>query len=128
MGRFNGKDFEGLTTLEGLEQSLLRIYSGITTIIFGFGEMSSPLRREASLHDFDFSSSTMVLNNLNKVIINTETYNFHQVESFITYAVNYIGKEHLKKNVEVHIYGDPEKLHHNLKNLFDDLFKTLEFH
>ena len=80
------------------------------------------------LHNPDTSLLTTPMNNLNRVLIDTVSYDFHLVERFITYAVNYIGKAHLKKNVEVHIHGNPEKLHQNLRNLFGDLFKTVEFH
>ncbi len=66
--------------------------------------------------------------NLSKIILYIDSYDFHQVERFITYAINYIGKDHLKNNVEVHIHGDPDKLHPNINNLFVKLCKTIVFH
>jgi hypothetical protein len=75
----------------------------------------------------DVSNLTMSMSHLKKVKIYTETYSFHQVERFLTYAVNYIGQKHLKENVEVDIYGDPDKLHPNLRNNFEHLCKRVKF-
>lgn len=65
---------------------------------------------------------------LQEVIIDAATYDFHQVERFLTYAVNYIGQEYLKEQVEVHIYGDPEQLQPNLRNSLANLCKSVTVH
>ena len=68
------------------------------------------------------------MHNLKKILVQTETYDFLLIEKFLTYAVNHIGRKHLKKKTEVHIYGNPDKLHPNLYNLFSSLSKKVEFH
>jgi len=81
-----------------------------------------------TLHNPDVSRLTIAMNSLNRILIDTATYDFHFVERFITYAVNHVGRLHLKRNVEVHIYGDPGKLHGNLKSLFESLLREVVFY
>jgi hypothetical protein len=57
-----------------------------------------------------------------------ESYDFYLVERFLTYGIDYIGQDHLKKEVDVHIYGDPEKLQQNLRNNFTNLCKSITVH
>jgi hypothetical protein len=108
---------------EECAEALGNICHLVTTVAFG----NIPRKDLSALfYNPDVSELTSSLDNLNKIIIDTITYDFRKVERFITYAVNYIGKEYLKNNVEVHIYGDPEKLHQNLRNLFNSLCKKVE--
>lgn len=107
------------------KEALENLCSFITTVILGKSVVSVDDLRTV-FYNPDVSELTSSLCNLNKIIIDTVTYDFRKVERFITYAVNYIGKEHLKNNVEVHIYGDPKKLHQNLHNLFNSLCKKVE--
>jgi hypothetical protein len=76
----------------------------------------------------DVSELTLPISLLKRIEIYTETYDFYQIERFITYAVNYIGQKHLKEHIEVHIYGDPDKLHPNLRNTFKNLCKCVNVH
>jgi hypothetical protein len=106
---------------------LKKIYASIDTVLFGYAEFK-PLDLWTILLNPDATELTMSMSNLQRVVIHTETYNFHLVERFITYAVNYIGQKHLKEHVEVHIYGDPDRLHPNLRNSFENLCKHIEMH
>ncbi|ODS34707.1 MAG: heat repeat-containing PBS lyase [Candidatus Scalindua rubra] len=99
------------------------ICSLVTRIVFG--EISTD-DDETSLKNPDVSELTIPMKNISKVIVDAETYDFHQVERFITYAVNYIGEKRLRKKVEVVIHGNPEKLHPNLRNLFKNLFREVK--
>ncbi len=101
------------------------IYARFTKVAFG------RIKEDKDLTTFrnpDVIDLVFPLNNMSRIYIDTENYNYAQVERFITYAVNYVGKEHLKRTVEVHVHGDPEKLHLNLMNLFKHLCKRVEFH
>ena len=76
----------------------------------------------------DVLTLTIAMPVLKRINIHTKTYDFYQVERFITYAVNYVGQKHLKEHVEVHVYGDPDKLHPNLRNSLENLCKCVEVH
>lgn len=76
----------------------------------------------------DSSEQTLSLSHLKQIVVDSETYNFHLVERFLTYALDYIGQDHLEKEVDVHIYGDPEKLQQNLRNNFTNLCKSITVH
>jgi hypothetical protein len=104
---------------------LLAIYAAIEVVLFGTREYQE-FKRQTTLLNPEVSDFTIPISHLEKIVIHAETYDFHLVERFITYAVNYIGQEYLKEHVEVHIYGDPEKLHPNLRNSFKNLCKQVE--
>ena len=74
----------------------------------------------------DVTELTIPISKLKWIGIHAETYDFHLVERFITYAVNYIGQEHLKEHVGVDIHGDPDKLHPNLRNSLKNLCKSVK--
>lgn len=97
----------------------------VHTILFGH-KVSEEFDQCHTLWNPDVSNLIVPMLELRTVVIHTETYDFHQVECFLTYAVNYIGQKHLKKNVDVHIYGDQEKLHPNLRNNFTNLCKDVQ--
>ena len=103
-----------------------RVDVRIERIIFGTAPATAavPLK---TLKNPDLSSFALSLNNLKHVIIQTDTYDFRQVEYFLTYAVNYIGQKALKLRVEVHLYGDPQRLHPNLYNNFVTLCKRVVY-
>lgn len=77
----------------------------VHTVLFGH-TVSEEFDQRHTLWNPDVSNLIVPMLELRTVVIHTETYDFHQVERFLTYAVNYIGQKHLKKNVEAHIYGD----------------------
>lgn len=114
-------------SLDEIAETLEIIFSSIDTISFGDDQHKESNQRTI-LHDPDVSKLTIAMPNLERIIIYTETYNFHQVERFITYAVNYIGQKYLKENVEVHIYGNTDNFHPNLLNNFKNLCKFVEVH
>lgn len=99
----------------------------IETVLFGQKKLRW-FDENLMLLDPDVSELIIPISKLKWIEIYPETYNFHHVEHFITYAVNYIGQEYLKKRVEVHIYDDPDKLHPNLRNTFKNLCKCVEVH
>ncbi len=99
----------------------------IETILFG-ALSSNTCHPLTTLKNPDVSELAVPMNRVRHVFIDTETYDFYQVERFLTYAVNYIGQKHLKKHVNVHIYGDPDKLHPNLRNTLTNLCKRVYVH
>ena len=99
----------------------------ITRVIFGMVPSKTP-HSQITLYDPNVIALTIPLPHLEQVIIHTEHYDFHQVEQFLTYAVSYIGQKYLKRKVEVHLYGDPEKLHLNLRNNLANLCKRVHVH
>lgn len=107
--------------------SLKTICPSIERIVFGTGQLSA-FNLYTTLCNIDVSELTLPLSALKNINIFSETYDFWQVERFITYALDFIGQKHLKEQVEVHIYGDPEKLHPNLRNTFKNLCKRIEEH
>ena len=104
---------------------------GLIVLLFGkdtIKVLNQVLNQAATLPNLDLSEFTISMSRLERIEIYTETYDFHLVERFITYAVNYIGQGYLKNNVEVHIYGDQNKLHPNLRNSLENLCKCVEVH
>lgn len=81
-----------------------------------------------TLHNPDVLELTFPFVHLKQVCIHTDTYEFHQVERFLTYAVNYIGQEYLKTQVTVHLYGDTAQLHPNLRNSVTNLCRSVQIH
>jgi hypothetical protein len=63
--------------------------------------------------------------NLKVIAIKTASYNFHQIERFLTYAVNALNQKRLKNQVDVHLYGDPDQLHPNLYNNLTNLCRCV---
>lgn len=117
------KDETSLHLQEIAFEALVKFCS-VDTVIFGQGVLPQ-LPLITYLLNPDVIKLTTSLSRLRAVIVDTQTYNFHQVERFITYANNYIGTDYLKNNVEVQVCGDPEKLHQNLWNLFNNFFKVV---
>ncbi len=101
-----------------------RIEVFIETIIFG-SEHAPFHSAHLTLCNPDMAQFTLPLPHLQQVLIYTAHYDFHRVERFQTYALNYIGQKHLRKTVEVHLYGDPNALHSNLYNNFRGFFKDV---
>jgi hypothetical protein len=75
----------------------------------------------STLRNPDVSDLTVPYICLQHINIDTKTYNFHQVERFLTYAVNYLGQEYLKNHVEVQVYGDSQELHPNIRNILTNV-------
>jgi hypothetical protein len=81
-----------------------------------------------TLHNPDVVELTFPFVHLKQILIDPKTYDFHLVERFLTYAVNYIGQDYLKEHVAVVLYGDPEQLHPNLRNSFNNLCRQIQVH
>jgi len=99
----------------------------IETIIFG-STTSTAYSSRTAWYNPDSSELTLPLSHLKQIVVYPETYNFFLLERFLSYAVNYIGQKYLRKKVEVHIYGDPDKLQENLHNNFTNLYKDVVVH
>lgn len=109
---------------QGALVGLKKACSLVHVIVFG-NSSGSRFDPHHTICNPDVSHLTVPMRRLNSVIIETESYHFHQVEQFITYAVNFIGQRRLRKHVEVHLYGDLEKLHPNLHNSLTNLCKRV---
>jgi len=109
---------------EEAQRALKSLCDPVTTIVFGQSVPEDELR--TIFKDPEVSDLTMPLQSLNKIIIHMSAFDFRKIERFVTYALNHIGREHLKNNVEVYIHGDCKKLPPNLRNLFEGLFKNVK--
>lgn len=102
----------------------------VEQIVFGTSQMSDNALSEKrashyTLQNPDVSSLTTSFFHLKHLHIQTESYDLYQLEQFLTYAVNYIGEEYLKEYVEVHLYGNLERLDTNLRNSLTNLCKQV---
>lgn len=99
------------------------------TIVFGAGTRHEyEHAAQTCWRDPDTTHLMLPLNNLKQVVVYIDSYDFRLLERFFTYTVNYIGQKDLKKEVEVHIYGDPEQLPDNIRNNFTNLCKDVTYH
>lgn len=103
-------------------------WHSVEQILFGDGGDNAHYAPYTILQNPDVTTLTTPFVHLKQLIIYPTSYNFHQVERFLTYAVNYMKRSYLKNHVEVHVYGDPEKLHSNLRNSFATICKSIQFH
>jgi hypothetical protein len=102
--------------------------SDIDHILFGVPPFQVYYVPHTTIQNPEVSHREIPCNNLRHIIVYTATYEFHQVERFLTYVVNAIGQQRLKKQVDVHIYGEPEHLQRNLLNNFANLCKQVYVH
>jgi hypothetical protein len=102
-------------------------YHSVKRIIFGVFPLieNNPF---TTARNIDFSTVTFPFVHVTQILIDTTTYDFHQLEQFLTYAVNYMKPSYLKHHVEVYVYGDPKKLHPNLRNNLTNLCKRVQRH
>ena len=92
-----------------------------------FGDLNvKPTHRRITLKNPNVGHLTVPMPALQHIVIHIPTHAFHSVERFLTYAINHIGQDYLKKYVEVHIYGDSTQLHTNLRNTLKNLCKQLK--
>jgi hypothetical protein len=99
----------------------------VKIVLFGDLNVKSAHRR-ITLKNPNVGHLTVPMQALQHLVIHIPTHDFHCVERFLTYAINHIGQAHLKKHVEVHIYGDPTQLHTNLRNILKNLCKEMKEH
>ena len=112
----------------GIQRSAFEVlnknFPQIIEIIFG----ENPSNNSSNtIKNVDVSKLTIPMSSLTKIHIDADTYDFDMVERFITYSINYVGQKHLRKKVEVCIYGNPDKLHPNLLNSFKNLCRKVIF-
>ncbi len=103
-------------------RTLKVICASLHTVIFGQSAQHN-MSRQTMLQNPDVSTLMSPMTDIKHIIIYTGTYDFYQVERFLTYAVNHIGQTHLKNDVDVYLCGNPEKLHPNLYNNLTNLCK-----
>lgn len=65
---------------------------------------------------------------MNALFVDANTYDFRQIESFLTYAVMYLSQKYLGTHVTAHIYGASQKLHPNLRNNLTNLCRRVMVH
>lgn len=104
--------------------TLASLYALVDGVIFGAHQPSDQSQR-FTLHNPDVADLIFPMSQLERILIATDTYDFFLVERFMTYAANFIGRKHLKKQVEVHLHGNPDTLHRNLRNMFTNLCKSV---
>jgi hypothetical protein len=85
-------------------------------------------REDITVCNPNVNELSVPIQELEYIGLHTPTCDFHQIERFMTYAVNSIGQEYLKNHVIMHIYGNPDKRHPNLRNSFENLCKQVEVH
>lgn len=92
--------------------------------IFMFGRFQVSANH-VYLQNPDVSELTVPFGRLRQIVIHTETDDFHLVEQFLTYAINYLGQDYLKQYVDVHVYGEVENFHQNLWNSLTNLCRHI---
>jgi hypothetical protein len=120
-------DAEARTLLKTVSDILTFRCYAVERIVFGRHHIpdDNPV---TTFHNPDVSELIVPFVHLHQIVIHTNTYDFHQVERFLTYAVNHIGQRYLKHHVTVDIYGNPEKLSPHMKNSLTNLCKHVTIH
>jgi hypothetical protein len=103
------------------------IYASIHTVLFGTASPTAA-PSPSSWYNPDVQELSLPLSGLKLMKIHADTHDFRLVERFLTYAINQIGQKYLKRAVTVRIYGDPAKVHPNLRNNFAHLCKQIQLH
>jgi hypothetical protein len=110
---------------DAARDALEMLYASVKTVVFGEGHL--PITDAWPVwQNPEATELTTPLSGLKIIGIHVPTHDFHRVEQFLTYAVNYIGQKHLKAHVIVHIYGEPARLHPNLLNTLTNLCKSVK--
>lgn len=115
------------TIREQVAEVLGELLGVVKVVVFGNVQVKEA-RKKVTLCNPEVVELAVPMRQLEHIVIHTPTHNFYQVEQFLTYAINHLGQEYLKKQVTVHIYGDPAQLHQNLRNSFQNLCKAVEVH
>lgn len=115
------------TIREQATRLLTKLLDSVLVVAYGNLQVKAS-RKRLTFCNPDVAELTVPMKNLEHLVIHTPTHNFHQVEQFLTYAINYIGQDTLKHHVTVHIYGEPDDLHPNLLNSFRNLCQQVKLH
>ena len=113
---YKGLDVSSANFLVNMVSEILRFHCHSTTCLVFGSPIISDCDASTTLRTPDVSNLTIPFVRLQQLIIHTATYDFHLLERFFMYAMNYIGREYLKEKFEVHIYGELERLHANIRN------------
>jgi hypothetical protein len=76
----------------------------------------------------DVSALSVPPLDMQHIRIDATSYPFHRLEQFLTYAVNHIGQDYLKKSVMVTVYGNIKRLHPNLQNSLTNICQQMIIH
>ncbi len=103
-----------------------QMYRHVEQVIFGkpSSDQFNPRTTLINPNVFELSSP---LSHLKQIAISAKTYHSQQVEQFFSYAVEYIGREHLITQVDVQVYGDPNDVEQALLNTINQLCRSLKF-
>ncbi len=105
--------------------AFMEVYASVTGVVFGNPQPPDRSQR-FTLHNPDVVDLKFPMKRLQHILIATATYDILVVERFMLYAMNIIGRRHLKRHVEVHLSGSPDGLSPNLRNLLTRLCKSLD--
>jgi hypothetical protein len=98
----------------------------IETVTFG----AVPLNHtapETTWQNPDLKEWMLPLRRLQQVLIDSATCDPILLERFLTYGMEYLGRDHLKR-LDVHIYGNLNALHPNLRNNLTNLCQNITSH
>lgn len=110
-----------------VHDTLQQVCAMVDTVTFGAAAWLD-CSAACTLQDLDVTDLDIPLPALQRLFIAADTHDFYLVERFMTYAVNIIGQQRLKDQVDVHIYGDPDKIQQNLLHNFQHLCKHVISH
>ncbi len=104
---------------------LTTLLSSVKIVVFGDIHITED-RKRITFQNPDVEALNVPMENLEHIVVHVETYEFHRLERFLTYAVNYIGQNYLKHEVVAHVYGDAANLHPNLLNTLKNVCKDIK--
>jgi hypothetical protein len=103
---------------------LFRQYIRVTHVVFDTSHEGSR-QHKSLLWNPDVRNLTVPMPHLTCIQIHTESYDVHDVEQFMTYALTYLGQRSLQETVEAHIIGPLRLLHPNVRNTLRNVCKCL---
>ncbi len=98
----------------------------ITDVLFG--SIPDSIHAETLAVTPDVSELQFPYVQLQHIHIDVETCNIYQVEQFLTYAINVIGRKKLKEQVTAHLYDPIEQLRPNIYNNLTLLCREVVMH
>ncbi len=104
---------------------LSHIYAAVEKVVFG-QHKRNPLNLRTTWLNPEIFELTRPLCGLKQIEIHVATCNVHKVKRFMTYAENYIGQSYLEQHVGVSIYGDPNSLEPDLRNMLKNVCRSVE--
>ena len=103
------------------------VETDIDSMYFGANVPQNFPQHAGTLVNPDVSLLQLPLWRLKTVVIDLKTHDFHAIEYFITYAMQYLGAKHCQQHMAVYLLGkDPNVMHTNLRNNLTSLCKTVE--